>query len=376
MSLSSLMLQMPVVNPDSLPNHAQKLKVITDSIVASPQMIQENLKNLEWEIVISKLVDVGVSLCSRVLAAILVYMVGRWIVIKIHNLLRTIMNNHNVDRSLTTFLLSLFRFVFFFILAIIVIGILGIETTSLIAIFASAGIAFGMALSGTLQNVAGGVMILMLKPYKVGDYIEQDKYKGFVKEIQIFHTIIRTYNNELIIIPNGSLSSSTINNYSREKFRRVEWRVSVSYGSDVEVARKVILDLLDADDRILKHGSEDANSSHGNSDTDLQREVEIKKKPWYKRLFARHKQRREQKEKLLEEEKMELDDKMPKLNFTPYVALENLDDSALVLVVRAWCLFADYWGVLYDINEAVYKQLPANGVQFPFPQLDVHLKNN
>lgn len=374
MSLSSLMLQVPMVNPDSLPKHAEKLKAITDSIAVSPEKLQENLQNFEWNSVISKLVDTAVSLSLHLLAAILVFIVGRFIIIKIHNLLRTVMLSRNVDRSLTTFLLSLFKITFFFILTIIVISIVGIETSSFIAIFASAGIAIGMAFSGTLQNFAGGVLILLLKPYKVGDYIEYDKYKGFVKEIQIFHTIITTYNNESIIIPNGGLSTGTINNYSREKFRRVEWRVSVAYGSDVDVARKVILDLLEADDRILKPGSEDANIRKNDSHDDLPSESEINKMPWYKRLFYKHKKHREQIEEWREEKKHELDSKMPKVNFTPYVALENLDDSAIVLVVRAWCIFGDYWAVLYDINEAVYKQLPANGVQFPFPQLDVHLK--
>lgn len=374
MSLSSLILQVQLVSPDSLPKNAEKLKALTDSIAASPQKLQD-LQNLEWNAVISKLVDVGVNLGLHLLAAILVFMVGRFIVMKTHNLLRSIMLSRNVDRSLVTFLLSLFKITFFFILAIIVISILGIETSSFIAIFASAGIAIGMAFSGTLQNFAGGVLILLLKPYKVGDFIEYEQYKGFVKEIQLFHTIITTYNNESIIIPNGGLSTGTINNYSRETFRRVEWRVSVAYGSDVDLARKVILNLLEADDRILKPGSEDANSNKNHGDDDLPSDSEIKKMPWYKRLFYRYKKNSDKLDECREEKLKELEDKLPKVDFTPYVALENLDDSALVLVVRAWCIFGDYWGVLYDINEAVYKQLPANGVQFPFPQLDVHIKN-
>ena len=231
-----------------------------------------------------------------------------------------------------------------------------------------------MAFSGTLQNFAGGVLILLLKPYKVGDFIEYEQYKGFVKEIQLFHTIITTYNNESIIIPNGGLSTGTINNYSREKFRRVEWRVSVSYGSDVDVARKVILDLLEVDDRILKPGTEEANSRNNDSKDDLPSDGEIKKMPWYKRLFYRYKKNSDKIDESREEKLKELEGKLPKVDFTPYVALENLDDSSVVLVVRAWCIFGDYWSVLYDINEAVYKQLPANGVHFPFPQLDVHIK--
>ncbi len=377
MLLSSFLLKVPVVNPDSLPKEAGKLKEITDSIAVAPEKLQENIMNFDWwNSVMSKLVDVGVSFGLNLLTAIIVFMVGRYIVIKVHNLLRTIMLSRNVDRSLTTFLLSLFKITFFFILAIIVISILGIETTSFLAIFASAGIAIGMAFSGTLQNFAGGVLILLLKPYKVGDYIEFDQFKGFVKEIQIFHTIITTYNNESIIIPNGGLSTGTINNYSREKFRRVEWRVTVAYGSDVDVARRVILNLLEADDRILKPGTEDANSSNNDNNSKLPSEGEIKKMPWYKRLFYIHKKRREQIVEWRDEKKQEIENKLPKVDFTPYVALEKLDDSALVLVVRAWCIFGDYWGVLYDINEAVYKQLPANGVEFPFPQLDVHIKES
>lgn len=375
MSLSSFILQVQLVSPDSLPKGAEKLKAVTDSIAASPVKLQENFMNFEWwNEVLSKLVDVGVSFGLNLLTAIVVFIIGRFIVKKVHNMLRAIMISRNVDRSLTTFLLSLFKITFFFILALIVISILGIETTSFLALFASAGIAIGMAFSGTLQNFAGGVLILLLKPYKVGDYIEYDKYKGFVKEIQIFHTIITTYNNESIIVPNGGLSTGTINNYSREKFRRVEWRVSVAYGSDVDVARKIILDLLQGDDRILKPGTEDANSSKSESN-ELPPDHEIEKMPWYKRLLYKHKKRRERLDEWREEKKLEIENKLPKVNFTPYVALENLDDSALVLIVRAWCLFGDYWSVLYDINEAVYKQLPAHGVQFPFPQLDVHIKN-
>lgn len=376
MSLSQITLQVPIVSTDSLPKEAGKLKALTDSIAASPKNLHDNIQNADWwNDVITKLVDAGVTLVLHLLAAIVVFVVGRFIVIKLHNLLRTILISRDVDRSLTTFLLSLFKITCFFILTIIVIGLLGIETTSFLAIFASASLAIGMALSGTLQNFAGGVLILLIKPYKVGDFIEYEQYKGFVKEIQIFNTIITTYNNESIIIPNGGLSTGTINNYSREKFRRVEWHVSVAYGSDVDIARKVILELLESDDRILKPGTEDANSNN-DTNKDLPSEREIKKMPWYKRLFYKQKKRHEQIVEWREEKKQEIENKLPKVDFTPYVSLENLDDSAIVLVVRAWCLFSDYWSVLYDINEAVYKQLPAHGVEFPFPQLDVHIKDS
>ncbi len=199
MSLSPITLQVPIVNPDSLPENAGKLKALTDSLAITPEKLHENIQNFEWSSFIPKLIDTGWDIGVHLLYAIVVFIVGRFLVIKVHNLLRSILLSRNVDRSLTTFLLSLFKITFFFILTIIVISIVGIETSSFIAIFASAGIAVGMAFSGTLQNFAGGVLILLLKPYKVGDYIEYDQFKGFVKEIQIFHTIITTYNNESII---------------------------------------------------------------------------------------------------------------------------------------------------------------------------------
>lgn len=375
MAVVPLTVQSPSAIDTTLAAAANKASQITENIQAiTSGDIHENLKSFEWERVINNLVDVGVSFGLKLVAAILVLLVGRFIILKLHNLIRAILLSRDVDRSLTTFLLSLFKITFFFILAIIVISIIGIETSSFIAIFASAGIAIGMAFSGTLQNFAGGVLILLLKPYKVGDYIEFDQFKGTVKEIQIFHTIIITYNNESIIIPNGGLSTGTINNYSREKYRRLEWRVSVAYGSNVDLARKVILDLLNADERILKPGSEENDKNEDSGTVELS-DSEIKKLPWYKRLFYCHKKHREKLMEWREEKKHVIESKMPKIDFTPYVAVENLDDSAVVLIVRAWCSFANYWGLLYTVNEEIYKQLPANGVNFPFPQLDVHINN-
>ena len=249
MTLTTILLQSQQAVADSLANLTKKFSTLPDSLAnVTPQKIHEGIKNFNWNEVISQLTDTGVSLALHILAAVVVFIVGRFLIIKTHNLIRSIMVSRDVDRSLTTFLLSLFKITFFFILAIIVISIMGIETSSFIAIFASAGIAIGMAFSGTLQNFAGGVLILLLKPYRVGDYIEFETHKGTVKEIQIFHTIITTYNNESIIIPNGGLSTGTINNYSRERARRLEWRVAISYGDDVDVARKVILGILEGNE--------------------------------------------------------------------------------------------------------------------------------
>ena len=245
-------------NPDSLAN-------------LTPSKVANDIKNFDWSGVITSLSTQVISLAFRILAAILIFYVGKFIINKIYSLVRAMLIKKDIDRSLGTFLLSFIKITLLFLLIIIVIGVVGIETSSFIAIFASAGIAIGMALSGTLQNFAGGVLILLIKPYKIGDYIEFGEFKGHVKEIQIFHTILTTYNNDKIIIPNGGLSTGTINNYTAEKVRRLEWRVSISYGDNVAVARNVILGIINADERILKVQS----NTEENVDTDDNQSISI-----------------------------------------------------------------------------------------------------
>ncbi|MDE6443857.1 MAG: mechanosensitive ion channel, partial [Muribaculaceae bacterium] len=198
-----------------------------------------------------------VQFSFRLCIAILVFYIGKFIIRKLYNFVFGIMVSRRVDASLTTFVLSLVRMVLYFILIITVIGIIGIETSSFLALFASAGVAIGMALSGTLQNFAGGVLILLLKPYKVGDYIEAQGFAGTVREVQIFSTIITTPDNKSITIPNGGLSTGSINNYSREDYRRVDWSIGLSYGTDFSAAKEVILSMLDSDSRVVKQSIED-----------------------------------------------------------------------------------------------------------------------
>ena len=377
MTLSTILLQSQSAVADSLVRVTKKFSALPDSLsTLTPEKLQENIKNFDWNEVFNRLADTGVTLGLRILAALVVFIAGRFIINKIHNLLRAILVSRNVDRSLTTFLLSLFKITFIFVLAIIVISIMGIETSSFIAIFASAGIAIGMALSGTLQNFAGGVLILLLKPYRVGDYIEFETNKGTVKEIQIFHTIITTYNNESIIIPNGGLSTGTINNYSREKARRLEWRVAISYGDDVDVARKTILDILNGNEMLLKPGSE--NSQIIKEEEVVAAGDENLNKTgggsWFKRWWRKHIELQEKAAEWRRERQLELDEKMPKIDFTPNVNVESLDDSAVTLISRAWCSHANYWPAFYSVNEAIYKELPKHGINFPFPQMDVHMK--
>ena len=259
-------MQMPVLTPDTTAaNKIQEAtnavtsqvdslanKLSPDSIAAmTPGKLVDQFKYLDLGTLVTSLSSQIISLGLRILAAILIFYLGKFIINKIYSVVRAIMVRKDFDRSLASFLLSFIKITLLFLLIITVIGVLGIETSSFIAIFASAGVAIGMALSGTLQNFAGGVLILLLKPYKVGDYIEFGELKGTVREIQIFNTVINTYNNDRIVSPNGGLATSSLKNFSAEPYHRVEWRVGITYGDDVDTARKVALDILAADERIV-----------------------------------------------------------------------------------------------------------------------------
>ena len=316
MNLLNILLQAPVEGVDSAA--AEKLNGITngakdmaESLVSDPGSISK----IDWGGIISDISSALVSFGLRLLAALVCFYLGKFIIKKIHNVAKAVMTRRGVEPSLNTFLLSLVKISLMFVLIITCIAILGIETSSFIAIFASAGVAIGMALSGTLQNFAGGVLILLLKPYKVGDFIVAEGFSGTVKEIQIFNTVIITPNNERVIIPNGGLSTNTINNYSGEKYRRLEWKVSISYGDSIDTAREVILGLINAEP--LAYSDE---------------------------------------------------------TMKPSVSVDALNDSSVDLIVRGWCAVADYWTVYYNVNEKIYNELPKHNVNFPFPQMDVHMK--
>ena len=337
MKLLNILLQTPAVN-DSVA--ATKIQTMTDSVKASvdaianpdsiaaltPDKVWGGIKNFDWGGVVTSLSSQLISLGLRVLAAILIFYIGKLIINKLYKILLAILIKKDVDRSLSTFLLSFIKITLLFLLIITVIGVMGIETSSFIAIFASAGVAIGMALSGTLQNFAGGVLILLIKPYKVGDFIEFGTFKGTVKEIQIFHTVITTPNNERIIIPNGGLSTGTINNYSAEGYRRIEWRVSLAYGDDVQVARNAIINILNADERIIKRESDvhEIEESVINTDT-----VEEEKLSWWRRIFHRSRSKAAEWKAAQAEKIMQ---KLPKPDYTPTVQLEELADSAIVLL--------------------------------------------
>lgn len=348
------------------------------------------LEGLSIDDALAKISNSLIDFGFKLMIAILVFYVGKFLIRKIFNFAKTVMVNRKVDASLTTFVLSLIKMVLYFILLITVIGILGIETSSFIAIFASAGVAIGMALSGTLQNFAGGVLILLLKPYKVGDYIEAGGYTGTVKAIQIFHTIINTTDNKAIIIPNGGLSTGSINNYSMEQYRRVDWTIGLSYGDDFERAKEVITEMLLEDSRVVKRYVEDDQVLREETKEKLEqkrKEENCEEHPddpacmpetklsWWKRFRLRRKKHLQAVEKRLND-KESLNAGIPvKVERPPFVGLDQLADSSVNLVVRAWTHASNYWPLYYEMNARFYKELPEKGFSFPFPQMDVHINN-
>ena len=260
-----------------------------------------------------------ISFGLKVGIAILVFYVGRYIIRRLYKMVYNVMTHRNIDQSLTTFVLSLIRMVLYFILVI----------------------SIGMALSGTLQNFAGGVLILLLKPYKVGDFIEVNGYTGTVKSIQLFNTVINTVDNKAIILPNGALSTGSINNYSLESYRRVDWTVCLAYGTDLDKAKEALMEIVQSDPRVVKKYIEDDEM--------------------YKQ------------QNLIDKRVVSVQNKVER---PPFVGLNEMADSSINFVVRAWTHASNYWPLYFDINERIYKELPEKGFSFPFPQMDVHLDHN
>ncbi len=283
----------------------------------------------KMETAINLLIRTILKFSFNLALSIVVILVGRWVIKRLGKIIETAIIKQRVERSVRSFLRGLINVVLYSLLLIVVVQIMGINTTSLVAMLASIGLAIGMALSGTLQNFAGGVMILVLKPYKVGDYISTQSEAGTVVDIMLFNTVLETRNRHTIFVPNGSILSASIDNSTFAENRRVDWVVGISYGDSVAVAREVVMEILAEDDRIL-HNSEDKRQMN------LNEELHI---------------------------------------LDPMVGLEQLGDSSVNLVVRAWVETANYWDVYYEIYERIYETLPTRGITFPFPQVDLNIKN-
>ena len=343
------------------------------------------LKGLSFDDAITTISNGIVQFSFRLLIAALVFYFGKFLIRKLFDVVRKIMEANEVDASLMTFILSLVKIVLYFILIIIVVGILGIETSSFLALFASAGVAIGMALSGTLQNFAGGVLILLLKPYKVGDYIEAQGFAGTVKEIQIFHTVINTPDNKTIIIPNGGLSTGSINNYSFESYRRVDWKIGLCYGCDYLKAKELFRQILLSDDRVVVNTLQEDMEKRKQKMEEMHIEQPENDCPpddpdceeenlsfWQKLLHRNRKKKEKLKEKIIRKTTITPSNNL-NISRPPFIAIFELADSSVNFVIRAWTHQSNYWDLYFDMNERFYKELPENGLEFPFPQLDVHI---
>lgn len=274
----------------------------------------ERIARMDMSEIWSQMLEWCVWTGIKIIIALLIFYLSRWILGRVVKILDAVMTRRGVEVSLHSFLLTAVKTLGYVLIVVILVSVLGFDSSAFVAIIASMGLAIGMALSGTLQNFAGGIMLLVLRPYRVGDYIEAQGVSGTVDAIRLFTTIIHTTDKKTIYIPNNIISTSIINNYSTSTTRRCSWKVSVSYGDDYDKIREALLDIIARDERILKEPA-------------------------------------------------------------PVVRIDALSDSAVVVEARVWVLNGDYWDIYDSVNEAIYKELPQRGARFPYPQLDVHITN-
>ena len=304
-----------------LQSETEKLQnlIVPDSIqkaqLAETVHKLEKLSTLDYKQLLTDMAQEAGWILLKIVLALVIYFIGKQLIKWVVRIMDRAFGRHHVEVSLRSFLRSMVKVLLMVVLLLAIVQTLGINTSSFLALLASAGLAIGMALSGTLQNFAGGVILLLLRPYKVGDYVEAQGQSGTVESIGLFSTCLKTPDNQTIYVPNNTIATSIIDNYSQSETRRVDWTLSISYGDDVDVARREILAMLAADKRVL-------------TDT------------------------------------------------APVVYVKNLGESSVDLVIRAWVANADYWGLYFDMNEKMYKELPSKGINFPFPQMDVNIKNN
>ncbi len=295
-------------------------KFTADSIQAKTAETLSVLKDTEPNVLLQNLGQQALHFGLKVLAALAIYIVGAWIIKKLVKMVAKGFERKGSDAALASFVKSLVSITLWILLIIITVGALGINTTSLAALLAAGGMAIGMALSGTVQNFAGGIMLLVFKPIRAGDFIEAQGFTGTVSEINITSTKLVTLDNRVVFIPNGALSSGNINNFSVKDKRRVDINVSIAYGNDIEKAKKAVLEIIKSNPKVLDSGTK------GVAD--------------------------------------------------PFVALLSLGESTITLVTRTWVKASDYWDVYFWITENLYSQLPAKGINFSFPQLNVNINKN
>ena len=290
-----------------------------DSLQTKGAEIAEILRNTPPKELIEEMVTSIIKFGLKLIIALALYLIGAWLIRKFKNVIARAFTRRGADATLTSFIQSLVTAVLWILLIMCMIGMLGINTTSLAALLAAGGMAIGMAMSGTVQNFAGGLMLLAFKPFKAGDYIEAQGFAGIVKSINIVSTKIITLDNREVILPNGALSNGTINNYSANPIRRIDLTVNVSYGSDADAVKTELMRIVIENEKTLNAETPGAED--------------------------------------------------------PTVVLSDLKDSSVEFLIRVWVNSLDIREVRYAITETIYKELPAHGISFPFPQLDIHLKH-
>lgn len=304
-------LQTKVIDPEAIIKMNDSIKNAADSIIqkakSDPGTFMQELGQ--------SIIDFGLKL----LAALIIYLVGAWIIGRIKKGLNRIFQKRGTEKTLASFVSSLVSISLTILLIVITIGTLGINTTSLAALLAAGGMAIGMALSGTVSNFSGGIMILAFKPFKVGDFINAQGYSGTVQSVTIVNTKILTTDNRLIIIPNGALSNGNIDNYNIMKLRRLDIEVHVEYGTDSDKCIELLTKIISEDPRILNSNEPGAKD--------------------------------------------------------PFIALMSMDDSSICFITRSWVMADDYWPAKFDLNKKIYDLLPRNGILFAYPHMDVTLKN-
>lgn len=280
----------------------------------------ETIQTTPADELVADLAHKAIQFGIKVVIAIVIYIVGAWLIKLIKRALGKMFISRKTDKTISSFVMSLVSITLTVLLIIITIGTLGINTTSLAAILAAGGMAIGMALSGTVQNFAGGIILLIFKPFKAGDFITTQGFSGTVSEVNIVSTKLVTTDNRVIVIPNGALSNGTIDNYSQKDIRRAEWLVDVEYGSSSAEVKAVLSEIARNDPRVL------SISTGAPAD--------------------------------------------------PMIELNALRDSSVQFIMRAWVKSGDYWQVIWDFNDRIYNELPKHGILFPFPQLDIHINKN
>ena len=301
----------PLFFAQILPADSAAGSELKEAIGAATQPLNLDIKHWFSRSMLEEWLNASINFGLRVILVLVLFWLGKIVITRLKKIFNGILRRRNIEGVAVSLLDSVFTAILYIALFLFLAGVLGVKSVSFAAVLASMGLAVGMALSGQLQNLAGGVIIIVTKPFKLGDFISSQGTDGTVKAVRLFHTEVLTPDNKVVFIPNSTLSSSLVTNFSHEELRRVEWTIGIEYDEDYQRVRQVILALLQQDQRILTTPE-------------------------------------------------------------PVIVLHKLNDSSVDILVRAWVASGDLWPVFWDFNERVYADFNAKGIGFPFPQLTVH----